>query len=85
MPPFSLQYSHLLFFRIEIGKEKNRKARTAKKLLAAKKDAEYVPSTQLLEPVSLAEPAKEKIKVLASSKRSAIVPGEGRSMGMDID
>jgi len=73
-------------FRIAIGKEKNRKARTAKKLLAAKKDAEYVPSTQLLEPVSLAEPAKEKIKVLAStSKRSAIVPGEGRSMGMDID
>jgi len=72
--------------RIAIGKEKNRKARTAKKLLAAKKDAEYVPSTQLLEPVSLAEPAKEKIKVLAStSKRSAIVPGEGRSMGMDID
>jgi len=72
--------------RIAIGKEKNRKARTAKKLLVAKKDAEYVPSVQLLEPVSWAEPAKEKIKVLAStSKRSAMVPGEGQSMGMDID
>lgn len=70
-----------------IGKEKNRKARTAKKILTAKRDAAFVPSTQLLQPIeSTAEPIKEKIKVpVSKSKKSALIQGEGRSMGMDLD
>lgn len=73
-----------------MGREKNLKSRLAKKTLAKKKDAEYVPSTQLLEPIadSSAETEKiaEKIKVpVTKKKRSALVPGEGRSMGMDLD
>ncbi|KAF8317480.1 hypothetical protein DL93DRAFT_2125143 [Clavulina sp. PMI_390] len=66
--------------------EKNRKSRLAKKLITAKRDAAFVPSTELLQPTESA-PEKEKIKVLASTskKRSAMIPGEGRSMGMDLD
>ena len=73
-------------YRIALGKEKNRKARLAKKLITAKRDAAFVPSTELLQPTESA-PEKEKIKVLASTskKRSAMIPGEGRSMGMDLD
>jgi len=73
--------------RIATGREKNRKSRTAKKLITAKRDAAFVPSTQLLQPIESASPEKEKIKVLVSSskKRTAMIPGEGRSMGMDLD
>ena len=45
-------------------------------------------SVKLVEPATTessgAEKIREKIKVQAKS-RSALVPGEGRSMGMDID
>lgn len=44
-------------------------------------------SVKLLQPVSTspsAEKVKEKIKVPTKS-RSALIGGEGRSMGMDID
>lgn len=76
--------------RITIAREKNLKSRLAKKTLAKKKDAEYVPSTQLLEPTADSseeiEKIAQKIKVSATKKkRSALVPGEGRSMGMDLD
>jgi large subunit ribosomal protein L24e len=59
------------------------KLRAHRKKVHAKKEAV---STKLVEPIS-AEPQMvlEKIKVQASSSRSALVPGEGRSMGMDID
>lgn len=53
-----------------------------------KKKLEAKASVKLVEPmqVEAAEPEaiREKIKVSAKS-RSALVPGEGRSMGMDID
>ena len=41
-------------------------------------------SVKLVQPVEVEEPIKvrEKIKVHA---KSALIPGEGRSMGMDID
>lgn len=42
-------------------------------------------STKLVEPVAAsASPIREKIKV-KSSVRSALIPGEGQSMGMEID
>lgn len=89
-PPYMLHTSYMssrfCLNRMAIGKEKNRKSRTAKKLVTAKRDAAYVPSTQLLQPIESLEPTKmEKIKVPVSKKRSALVPGEGRSMGMDLD
>jgi large subunit ribosomal protein L24e len=54
-----------------------------KKLLHAKADA-----TKLVEPVSLESPTTEKIREkikVPTKSRSALVQGEGRSMGMDID
>lgn len=70
-----------------MGREKNRKSRQAKKLIASRRDAAFVPSTELLQPTTAASPEKEKIKVLAtvSKKKSALIPGEGQSMGMDMD
>jgi large subunit ribosomal protein L24e len=51
-----------------------------KKMLDAAKT-----SVKLQEPVATTTvPVREKIKVTAKS-RSALVPGEGRSMGMDLD
>ena len=68
-----------------VGSRNRLRAHKQKKLL--KKSA----SVKLVEPVAMEteeteepERIQEKIKVPASS-RSALIPGEGRSMGMDID
>ena len=64
------------------SKEKLRTHRK-KKLEAAKKA-----SVKLVEPMSVQSPENEKIreKIKVSAKsRSALIPGEGRSMGMEID
>ncbi|KAG6837308.1 hypothetical protein H0H93_011910, partial [Arthromyces matolae] len=67
--------------RMAVSREKQRAHR--KKSLEAVKS-----SVKLHEPVIVESPTStkisEKIKVSAKS-RSALVPGEGRSMGMDID
>jgi len=66
---------------------KNRMAASKEKLRAyrkkvhAKRDAV---SAKLVEPISTdPETVRNKIKVPAT--RSALIPGEGRSMGMDLD
>ncbi|KIK49192.1 hypothetical protein CY34DRAFT_306442 [Suillus luteus UH-Slu-Lm8-n1] len=65
--------------RMSVAREKQRAHRTKK--LAAKSV-----SVKLLEPTAMEETigALEKIKVPAKS-RSALMKGEGRSMGMDVD
>jgi len=68
--------------RMAASKEKLRTHRK-KKLEAAKKA-----SFKLTEPMAVESPEKEKIrdKIKVSAKsRSALIPGEGRSMGMEID
>ncbi|KAH9935005.1 ribosomal protein L24e-domain-containing protein [Fomitopsis serialis] len=68
--------------RMAASKEKLRTHRK-KKLEAAKKA-----SVKLVEPMAIESPEKEKIreKIKVSAKsRSALIPGEGRSMGMEID
>jgi len=66
---------------------KNRMATSKEKLRAHRKKVRATKeavSTKLLEPISATqEMVREKIKVQVS--RTALVPGEGRSMGMDID
>ena len=62
-------------------------AASREKLRAHRKKKAEKTSVKLLEPVAMetsAEPIREKIKVQSRSK-SALVAGEGRSMGMDID
>ena len=61
-------------------------AASREKLKAArsKKLAAKAASTKLLQPVAASEKVAEKIKVSAKSK-SALVPGSGQSMGMEID
>jgi len=67
------------FNRMAVAKEKARAHR--RKVLANKESV----STKLVEPVvTSASPIREKIKV-KSLVRSALIPGEGQSMGMDID
>ncbi|KAG2157197.1 ribosomal protein L24e-domain-containing protein [Suillus clintonianus] len=65
--------------RMAVAREKQRTHRTKK--LAAKSM-----SVKLLEPTAMEETIEvlEKIKVPAKS-RSALMQGEGRSMGMDLD
>lgn len=69
---------------------KHRMAASREKLRAhrKKKLLEKSSSVKLVEPVAMEaeepERIREKIKVPTKS-RSALVPGEGRSMGMDID
>ncbi|KAG1827200.1 ribosomal protein L24e-domain-containing protein [Suillus subaureus] len=65
--------------RMSVAREKQRAHRTKK--LAAKSV-----SVKLLEPTAMEETVEvlEKIKVPAKS-RSALMKGEGRSMGMDVD
>ncbi|THH26568.1 hypothetical protein EUX98_g7624 [Antrodiella citrinella] len=67
---------------------KNRMAVSREKLRAHRKKKLEKTSVKLLEPVSVdsavAEPVRQKIKVAAKS-RSALIAGEGRSMGMEID
>ena len=62
-----------------VAKEKARAHR--RKVLANKESI----STKLVEPIAAStSPIREKIKV-KSSVRSALIPGGGQSMGMDID
>jgi large subunit ribosomal protein L24e len=69
---------------------KHRMAASREKLRAhrKKKISAKTTSVKLVEPLSMEaeepERIREKIKVSARS-RSALIPGEGRSMGMDID
>ncbi|KAG2078237.1 hypothetical protein BDR04DRAFT_1065461 [Suillus decipiens] len=65
--------------RMSVAREKQRAHRTKK--LAAKSV-----SVKLLEPTAMEETIEvlEKIKVPTKS-RSALIKGEGRSMGMDVD
>ncbi|KAJ2920459.1 hypothetical protein H1R20_g4215, partial [Candolleomyces eurysporus] len=65
--------------RMAVSRAKHKEHR--KKMLEAAKSS----SLKLRQPVeATVEPIREKIKVGVKS-RSALVPGEGRSMGMDID
>ncbi|OBZ75360.1 Ribosome biogenesis protein RLP24 [Grifola frondosa] len=67
---------------------KNRMAASREKLLTHRqKKLEGKTSVKLVQPISMeshTEKVREKIKVSIKSK-SALVAGEGRSMGMDID
>ncbi|KAF9792229.1 ribosomal protein L24e-domain-containing protein [Thelephora terrestris] len=65
--------------RMAAAKEKARAHR--RKVLMKKETV----STKLVEPVVVsASPIREKIKV-KSSARTALIPGEGQSMGMEVD
>ena len=60
------------------------------KLLAHRKKKLATPSSiKLVKPMEglsvEATPEKVKEKIRVPAKKSALVPGEGRSMGMDID
>ena len=67
------------FSSMAVSRAKHKEHR--KKMLEAAKSS----SLKLQTPVeATVEPIREKIKVGVKS-RSALVPGEGRSMGMDID
>lgn len=68
----------LLSERMAVAKEKVRAHR--RKVLANKESV----STKLVEPVAASASIREKIKI-KSSTRSALVPGEGQSMGMEVD
>ena len=67
---------------------KHRMAASREKLRAHRKKKLEKASVKLVEPVATeteeGEKVREKIRVPAKS-RSALVPGEGRSMGMDVD
>lgn len=71
-------------YRMAASREKL-KASRRKKLEA--KEAKAT-SIRLVEPMAVESPEREKVreKIKVSAKsRSALIPGEGRSMGMDID
>lgn len=69
-----------------------RMAASREKLLTHRKKTQAISSSKtavsLVEPIS-DSPAngaiREKIKVPSTKSRSALIPGEGKSMGMDID
>ena len=85
---YELRSGYIVFnFRMSAAREKIRTARRKKKIAQAKKDAEYVPSTELIQPITQEMDAiKEKIKVpVKSNRKSALLPSEGKHMGMDID
>lgn len=72
---------------------KNRMAASREKLKASRRkklEAKEAKATsiRLVEPMAVESPEREKVreKIKVSAKsRSALIPGEGRSMGMDID
>jgi len=65
--------------RMAAAREKHRAAR-------AKKAATVDTSEPLVQPVELTEPVKEKQKIrVATKQKSALVPGGGQSMGMELD
>lgn len=68
-------------FRMAIAREKQRAHRR-------KKMEKTAPSVRLHEPMAVESPTTSKVqeKIRISTKsQSALIPGEGRSMGMDID
>ncbi|PPR03633.1 hypothetical protein CVT24_007749 [Panaeolus cyanescens] len=69
-------FTHIMH-RMAAAREKQRAHR--KKTLEAVKS-----SVKLHEPMS-AESSKERTKIKVSTSRSALIQGEGRSMGMEID
>lgn len=79
--PSNTYTSHATVYRMAVAREKQR-AHRRKKLETA------TPSIRLHEPMAVESEGqsqiKEKIKVSTKSK-SALIPGDGRSMGMDID
>ncbi|TFK29986.1 hypothetical protein FA15DRAFT_630794 [Coprinopsis marcescibilis] len=68
------------FFRNRMASSRAKQIAHRKKRLEAAKG-----SFKLREPVTKTAAAPEKIKVSVKSSKSALIPGEGRSMGMDID
>jgi len=69
------------FFKSRMAVSRAKQKAHRKKVLDTAKS-----SVTLREPVEApTEPIQEKIKVSVKASRSALVPGEGRSMGMDID
>ena len=63
-------------------------ASRAKLLAHRKKKLETPTSIKLLQPMqdmSVEEPQKIKEKIRVPARKSALVAGEGRSIGMDID
>jgi large subunit ribosomal protein L24e len=79
VPKYFISRADFYYRRMSVAREKQRAHRTKK--LAAKSV-----SVKLLEPTAMEETVEvlEKIKVPAKS-RSALMKGEGRSMGMDVD
>jgi large subunit ribosomal protein L24e len=74
-----IRYFTYLQFRMSAAREKNRAAR-------AKKREAIETSEPLVQPIALTEPVKEKQKIrIAAKQKSALVPGGGQSMGMEID
>ncbi|EJT98316.1 hypothetical protein DACRYDRAFT_118622 [Dacryopinax primogenitus] len=73
--------------RRKLALRKEKDERIAAEMAASAAEAEQEMSTELVAPVEKAETIKIKRKVLvpATRKRSALVKGEGKSMGMDID
>ncbi|KAL1747538.1 ribosomal protein L24e-domain-containing protein [Schizophyllum fasciatum] len=69
--------------RMAVAREKQKAHRTkTKEALKAKASAKLVEPMAGVESTS---PVREKIKVPAKKSRSALVPGGGQSMGMDVD
>ncbi|TDL27312.1 hypothetical protein BD410DRAFT_762109 [Rickenella mellea] len=68
---------------------KNRMAASRAKLRSHRKKVTEQTSIKLVEPMSAmsveATPDKIREKVKVPARKSALVPGEGRSMGMEID
>jgi len=68
---------------------KNRMAASRAKLHAHRKKVADRTAVKLVEPMSAmsveSKPEKVREMVKVPAKRSALVPGEGRTMGMDID
>jgi len=68
---------------------KNRMAASKAKLRTHRKKIAERTSVKLVQPMSSlsvqAEPEKIKEKIKVQTRKSALVPGEGRPMGMDLD
>jgi large subunit ribosomal protein L24e len=61
-------------------------AREKRRAFRAKKRQLADTSEPLVQPVEMADPIKEKQKIrIATKSQSALVPGAGQSMGMDVD
>ena len=72
-----------VFFSMAVAREKQKAHRVkTKEALKAKASAKLVEPMAGVESTS---PIREKIKVPVKKSRSALVPGGGQSMGMDVD